>query len=137
MAVEMSGEILEVLIYLQDIFGDQYAPARVKAYVVALADINIIQLRAGASKLARSSRFLPRLAEIRSAAQACEIMPIEPLIRRREGLRYQSWCEGGYDGSAWDELYERCWSAGYWDLARYVEQVKSRCEKVSAEVEPV
>lgn len=125
MAVETMAEILEVLKYLQDVFTQKLEPANMQAYVKGLADVNIIKLRAGAEKVAQNNRFFPRLAELRTAADI-EILPIEGFIRRREKLRYRSFDPAQNLAEEWDKLIMDCWTAGYWELAGYVEKIKSR-----------
>jgi len=129
MAVEMTGEILEVLQYLEGIFSAQFGVESAKGFITALADIDLISLRAGAVWIAKNNRFLPRLAEIRSAAVNCKPVSMDALITRREQLRYVSFRPNGFENSAWDALYNDCWSAGYWEMAKYIETLKARYEK--------
>lgn len=130
---QFEDEIIYVLVYLQNAFGNRLSDEQVDTYVNALGSVNIIKLQAAAEKIVRTSLYFPRVAEILKNVNLIpeQIRPGLMLDHQRKAkiLKDRFYRTREIDRSGFDALYQELREAGYWAKAEYIRDVERRFEK--------
>lgn len=131
---QFEDEIINVLAYLEAVFGNRLSDEQIDAYVSALGSVNIIKLQAAAEKIVRESLYFPRVAEI---LKNVNLIPDRILNqglmldhqRKAKLLKDRFYRTREIDHSGFDALYQELREAGYWGKAEYVRGLEKRFEK--------
>lgn len=130
---QFEDEIIYVLVYLQNAFGNRLSDEQVDTYVNALGSVNIIKLQAAAEKIVRTSLYFPRVAEILKNVNLIpeQIRPGLMLDHQRKAkiLKDRFYRTREIDRIGFDALYQELREAGYWAKAEYIRDVERRFEK--------
>lgn len=130
---QFEDEIISVLIYLQNAFGNRLSDEQVDTYVKALGSVNMIKLQAAAEKIVRESLYFPRVAEILKVVNLIPDRNLNQSLmldhqRKVKLIKDRFYRTHEVDRSALDALYQELRECGYWAKAEYLRELESRWE---------
>ena len=128
---QFEDEIISVLIYLQNAFGNRLSDEQVDTYVKALGSVNMIKLQAAAEKIVRESLYFPRVAEILKVVNLIPDRNLNQSLmldhqRKVKVIKDRFYRTHEVDRSALDALYQELREAGYCAKAEYLRELERR-----------
>ena len=128
---QFEDEIISVLIYLQNAFGNRLSDEQGDTYVKALGSVNMIKLQAAAEKIVRESLYFARVAEILKVVNLIPDRNLNQSLmldhqRKVKVIKDRFYRTREVDRSALDALYQELRECGYWAKAEYLRELERR-----------